>query len=65
MAEQSYNHALAIATELGDTDAIADCLYSLTMVKLGQHQLDEAEKYHLEDVETWTERGQSDGLAIG
>jgi CHAT domain-containing protein len=49
MAEQSYNHALAIATELRDNDVIADCLYGLTMVKLGQHQLNEAEKYHLQE----------------
>jgi CHAT domain-containing protein len=48
MAEQSYNHALAIATELKDSGAIAACLHSLTMVKLGQHQLDVAEKYHLQ-----------------
>lgn len=48
MAEQSYNHALAIATELKDSDVIANCLHGLTMVKLGQHQLDEAEKYHLQ-----------------
>ena len=48
MAEQSYNHALAIATELRNSGVAADCLYGLTMVKLGQHQLDEAEKYHLQ-----------------
>jgi CHAT domain-containing protein len=48
MAEQSYNHALAIATELKDSDVIAACLHSLTMVKQGQHQLNEAEKYHLQ-----------------
>jgi CHAT domain-containing protein len=48
LAEQSYNHALAIATKLGDSSAIAACLHGLTMVKLGQHQLDEAEKYHLQ-----------------
>ncbi|MBZ5493842.1 MAG: CHAT domain-containing protein [Acidobacteriia bacterium] len=48
LAEQSYNHALAIATKLKDNDAIAECLYGMTMVKLGQHQLDEAEKYHLQ-----------------
>lgn len=48
MAEQSYNQALAIATQLRDSDAIAACLNNLTMVKLGQHQLDEAEKYHLQ-----------------
>jgi CHAT domain-containing protein len=48
MAEQSYNHALAIATELKDNGVIAACLHSLTMVKLGQHQVDVAEKYHLQ-----------------
>jgi CHAT domain-containing protein len=48
IAEQSYNHALAIATELGDSGSIATCLNSLTMVKLGQHQIDVAEKYHLQ-----------------
>jgi CHAT domain-containing protein len=48
LAEQSYNQALAIATELKDSDVIADCLLSLTMVKLDQHQLDEGEKYHLQ-----------------
>ena len=48
MAEESYKHALAIATELKDSDAIAACLYALTRVKLGQHQLEEAEKYHLQ-----------------
>jgi len=48
LAEQSYNQALAIATKLKNNDVIAECLYGLTMVKLGQHQLDEAEKYHLQ-----------------
>ncbi|MGB8131040.1 MAG: CHAT domain-containing tetratricopeptide repeat protein [Candidatus Angelobacter sp.] len=48
MAEQSYNHALAIATEARDSDTTADCLHGLTMVKLDQHQLDAAEKYHLQ-----------------
>jgi CHAT domain-containing protein len=46
MAEQSYNHALSIATQLGDTDIAAKCLRQLTSLKLGQHQLDVAEKYH-------------------
>jgi CHAT domain-containing protein len=50
MAEQSYNHALAIATELGDMDTIAVCLLNLTGLKLNQHQLDAAEKYHLQIV---------------
>jgi CHAT domain-containing protein len=48
MAEQSYNHALAIATELGDTDNAAICLHDLTVLKLDQHQLEVAEKYHLQ-----------------
>ena len=48
MAEHSYNHALAIATELRDSGVIAACLNLLTMVKLGQHQVDVAEKYHLQ-----------------
>jgi CHAT domain-containing protein len=48
MAEQSYNQALAIATEARDSDTTADCLHGLTMVKLDQHQLDAAEKYHLQ-----------------
>ena len=50
MAEQSYNHALAIATELGDKNTIAVCLLNLTGLKLNQHQLDAAEKYHLQIV---------------
>ncbi|MGZ4895461.1 MAG: CHAT domain-containing protein [Candidatus Angelobacter sp.] len=49
MAEQSYNHALAIATELGDTDTAATCLHDLTVLKLDQHQLDVAGKYHLQE----------------
>jgi CHAT domain-containing protein len=48
LAEQSYNQALAVATELKDSDVIADCLHSLTMVKLDQHQLDAGKKYHLQ-----------------
>jgi CHAT domain-containing protein len=48
MAEESYNQALAVATELGDNETIADCLHGLTMVKLSQHQLNEAEQYHLQ-----------------
>ena len=47
MAEQSYNHALAIAIEQRDMDIAAACLHNLTQLKLGQHQLDAAEKYHL------------------
>jgi len=49
LAEQSYNHALAIATKLGDSGIIAGCLNNLTMVKLNQHQLNGAEKYHLRE----------------
>jgi len=49
LAEQSYNHALAIATKLGDSSIIATCLNNLTMVKLNQNQLNEAEKYHLQE----------------
>jgi len=48
MAEQSYKDALVIATELRDRGVTADCLHDLTMLKLDQHQLDEAEKYHLQ-----------------
>ncbi|HWG39895.1 MAG TPA: CHAT domain-containing protein [Candidatus Acidoferrales bacterium] len=50
MAEQSYNQALAIATELGEKYIIATCLLNLTGLKLNQHQLDAAEKYHLQIV---------------
>jgi CHAT domain-containing protein/Tfp pilus assembly protein PilF len=49
MAEQSYKHALAIATELKDIDVTAACLHHLTTLKVGQHQLDLAEKYHLQE----------------
>ena len=38
MAEQSYSQALAIATELKDSNVVAACLHNLTMLKLGQHQ---------------------------
>jgi CHAT domain-containing protein len=48
LAEQSFNHALGIATQLTDTDIAATCLHNLTIVKLRQHQLDVAEKYHLQ-----------------
>ncbi|MGZ4876596.1 MAG: CHAT domain-containing protein [Candidatus Angelobacter sp.] len=48
MAEQSYNHALTIAKELRDMDTSAACLHNLTLLKLSQHQLDVAEKYHLQ-----------------
>lgn len=48
LAEQSYNRALAIATELMNTDTAAACLHNLTLLKLRQHQLDMADKYHLQ-----------------
>lgn len=48
LAEQSYNHALAIATKLANTGAVALCLHYLTALKL-DNQLDIAEKYHLEE----------------
>jgi CHAT domain-containing protein len=57
LAEQSYNHALAIATKLGDSGIIASCLNSLTMVKLNQHQLNGAEKYHLREFELGLKNG--------
>ena len=47
-AEQSYKDALMIARDLRDRDVIADCLHGLTMAKLDQHQIEEAEKYHQE-----------------
>lgn len=45
-AEESYKHALAIATQLGDTDVIARCLHDLTGLKLDQGHTELAEKYH-------------------
>jgi CHAT domain-containing protein len=45
-AEESYNRALAIATQLHDTEIAAKCLNNLTVLKLRQHQTDQAEKYH-------------------
>jgi CHAT domain-containing protein len=57
MAEKSYKDALAFATERKDIDAAAACLHNLTQLKLAQHQLDAAEKYHLQ--------GQKLGLAEG
>lgn len=45
-AEESYKHALAIATHLGDTNVIAKCLHNLTGLKLDQGQIELAEKYH-------------------
>ncbi|MGH9633349.1 MAG: CHAT domain-containing protein [Candidatus Angelobacter sp.] len=47
MAEQAYNRALAIATKIRDMDTSAACLHNLTLLKLSQHQLEMAEKYHL------------------
>jgi len=48
MAEQSYSKALAMALELGDKDTASLCLLNLTAIKLKQHQLDIAQKYHLQ-----------------
>ena len=48
MAEQSYSQAVAIALELGDKNTAAIGLLNLTTLKLNQHQLDAAEKYHLQ-----------------
>jgi CHAT domain-containing protein len=45
-AEESYKRALAIATQLGDTDVISRCLHNLTGLKLDQSQTGLAEKYH-------------------
>jgi Tfp pilus assembly protein PilF len=45
-AEQSYNRALSIATQLGDKDIAAKCLRQLTALKLRQHQIDVAQRYH-------------------
>jgi CHAT domain-containing protein len=50
LAEQSYSQALAMALELGDKDTASVCLLNLTALKLNQHQLDAAEKYHLQIV---------------
>lgn len=50
LAEQSYSRALAMALELGDKDTAAVCLLNLTALKLNQHQLDAAERYHLQIV---------------
>ena len=59
MAEQSYNHALAIATKLADTDTVALCLHYLTALKL-DNQLEIAEKYHLEE---WNHGPKGSNLA--
>jgi CHAT domain-containing protein len=50
LAEQSYSRALSMALELGDKDTAALSLLNLTALKLNQHQLDAAEKYHLQIV---------------
>ncbi|MGC2741774.1 MAG: CHAT domain-containing protein, partial [Candidatus Angelobacter sp.] len=60
MAEQSYNHALAIATALGDTETAILCLHNLTALKLDRHQLDLAEKYHLQQ---WKLGPKADNLS--
>jgi CHAT domain-containing protein len=48
MAEQSYSRALEMALKHGEKDTAALCLLNLTSLKLNQHQLDAAEKYHLQ-----------------
>jgi len=50
LAERSYSQAVAMALELGDKNTAAACLLNLTGLKLNQHQLDAAEKYHLQIV---------------
>jgi CHAT domain-containing protein/Tfp pilus assembly protein PilF len=60
MAEQSYNHALAIARQLGDTETAALCLHDLTWLKLDQHQLDAAENYHVQE---WKLGPKADNLS--
>jgi CHAT domain-containing protein len=50
LAEQSYTQALAMALELGDKNIVVVSLLNLTGLKLNQHQLDAAEKYHLQIV---------------
>ena len=57
MAEQSYNQALAIASKLGDSNTAAICLHNLTLLKLDQHQLDVAEKYHLQGAKLGLKEG--------
>lgn len=49
MAEKAYNDALDLATERRDMDISAACLHNLTQLKLGQHQLDLAKKYHRQE----------------
>ncbi len=50
MAEKSYGQALTMALELGDKNTATVCLLNLTGLKLNQHQLDAAERYHLQIV---------------
>jgi CHAT domain-containing protein len=64
LAEQSYNHALAIATELKNSSGIADCMHHLTALKLSQHQLDVAEKYHLQEWELGPKAGNLVGWQL-
>ncbi len=45
-AEESFNHALAIANQIKDTDVAAKCLHDLTTIKLSQGQMQLAEQYH-------------------
>ncbi len=49
MAEKAYSDALDLATERKDMDIVAACLHNLTQLKLGQHHLDVAEKYHRQE----------------
>ncbi len=49
MAEQSFDQAIAMSARVGDTDSAATSLHNLTVIKLDQHQLDAAEKYHLQE----------------
>jgi CHAT domain-containing protein len=48
IAEQSYSQAFAMAQEVGDKNTAALCLLNLTVLKINRHQLDAAEKYHLQ-----------------
>lgn len=60
MAEQSYDRALAIARELGNIETAVLCLHNLTVLKLDQHQVDLAGKYHLQE---WKLGPKEDNLA--
>ena len=45
-AEESYKHALQLASNLGDKETAARCLQNLTELTLQQGKLERAEKYH-------------------